>query len=236
MKNKTYLSTIILTAALLIGGTLSSASAAEEPHINVSASAVMELAPDTATINFEITGKGGSADQAVSDAAGKMTSVKRALLGLNILGDEITTASYHLAPVFDAKGRVCSYAAHNSVRIKLNDLKKLGAVIDKISAAGVEEITNISFDVSNKSSYRNTLLAQAVANAKEQAAAVATAGGRTLGKLLSANINNYNGYGRTYSNVMLMAKSADVEASPATTIEAEDITIRASVDTVFSMY
>ena len=83
--------------------------------------------------------------------------------------------------------------------------------------------------------YRNRLLAQAVENARQQAAVVANAGGRTLGKLLSANISTYSGgIERSYGNMKLMA-AADRAAAPETSIAAQEITIKASVDTVFAM-
>ena len=121
------------------------------------------------------------------------------------------------------------------MRIKLKDISKLGPVIDKISAAGVDTINNISFSVSSRELYRNKLLAQAVENARQQAAVVANAGGRTLGKLLSANISTYSGgMGRSYGNMKLMAAS-DRAVAPETSISAQEITIKASVDTVFAM-
>ena len=93
----------------------------------------------------------------------------------------------------------------------------------------------ISFSVSSRELYRNKLLAQAVENARQQAAVVANAGGRTLGKLLSANISTYSsGMGRSYGNMKLMAAS-DRAVAPETSISAQEITIKASVDTVFAM-
>lgn len=209
------------------------AEQAETPRISVSASAVIEVAPDTATLLFDVNGKGSDAGSAATASAAKMEGVRRALLGCGLTSGDVTTSSYTLSPDLDSKGKVTGYTARNSVKIKLTDITKLGSVIDKISGAGVDTISNVSFSVSNKSLYRNQLLAQAVENARQQAAVVANAGGRTLGKLLSANIASYNNFDRSYGNVML--KAAAAEAAPATNIAAEDITIRASVDTVFAM-
>lgn len=203
------------------------------PHISVSASAVVDVAPDTATVFFDVNGKGNDAATAASNAASKMENVRRVLLGLNLTSNDITTSSYTLYPDMDNKGKITGYTARNNVKIKLSDLSKLGTAIDKLSGAGVDSINNVSFSVSNKTLYRNQLLAQAVENARQQAAVVANAGGRTLGKLLSANISNYNNFERSYGNIMLKASAAD--AAPRTNIAAEDITIKASVDTVFAL-
>ena len=234
-KLKQMLCTLLTVCLLAIGSASAMAAQPDVPSISVSANATLEVAPDTAVISFDVNGRGRTAAEATNAAASKMDNVQRNLLGCNILGSDITTTSYTLYPDTDIKGKITGYTASNSVRIKLKDIAKLGPVIDKISAAGVDTINNISFSASNRELYRNRLLAQAVENARQQAAVVANAGGRTLGKLLSANISTYSGgMGRSYGNMKLMAAS-DRAVAPETSISAQEITIKASVDTVFAM-
>ena len=233
-KIKQMLCTLLTICLLAIGSASAMAAQPDVPSISVSANATIEVAPDTAVISFDVNGRGRTAAEATNAAAGKMDNVQRNLLGCNILGSDITTTSYTLYPDTDIKGKITGYTASNSVRIKLKDIASC-PVIDKISAAGVDTINNISFSVSNRELYRNKLLAQAVENARQQAAVVANAGGRTLGKLLSANISTYSGgMERSYGNMKLMA-AADRAAAPETSIAAQEITIKASVDTVFAM-
>lgn len=234
-KLKQMLCTLLTVCLLAIGSASALAAQPDVPSISVSANASIEVAPDTAVISFDVNGKGRTAAEATNAAASKMEGIRHNLLGCNILGSDITTASYTLYPDTDIKGKITGYTASNSVRIKLKDITKLGPVIDKISTAGVDTINNISFSVSSRDLYRNKLLAQAVENARQQAAVVANAGGRTLGKLLSANISSYSGgLERSYGNMKLMA-AADRAAAPETSIAAQEITIKASVDTVFAM-
>lgn len=234
-KLKQMLCTLLTICLLTIGSASALAAQPDVPSISVSANATIEVAPDTAVISFDVNGKGRTAAEATNAAASKMEGVRHNLLGCNILGSDITTTSYTLYPDTDIKGKITGYTASNSVRIKLKDIAKLGPVIDKISAAGVDTINNISFSVSSRELYRNRLLAQAVENARQQAAVVANAGGRTLGKLLSANISSYSGgMERSYGNMKLMA-AADRGAAPETSIASQEITIKASVSTVFAM-
>lgn len=234
-KLKKLFITLVMLCLTLIGSTTALAAAGEAPHISVSATASMEVAPDMATINFDVNGTGKTSGEATAASASKMEAVRRALLGCNILSEDITTSSYTLYPDLDTKGKTTGYTARNSLSIKVKDISKIGTVIDKISSAGIDRINNVAFDVANKSLYRNKLLAQAVENARQEAAVVANAGGCTLGKLISANINSYNNYPRSYGNIMLKAASADEAAAPATSIAAEVITLKANVDTVFAM-
>ena len=234
-KIKQMLCALLTVCLLAIGSASALAAQPDVPSISVSANATIEVAPDTAVISFDVNGKGRTTAEATNAAASKMEGVRHNLLGCNILGSDITIASYTLYPDTDIKGKITGYTASNSVRIKLKDIAKLGPVIDKISTAGVDTINNISFSVSSRELYRNKLLAQAVENARQQAAVVANAGGRTLGKLLSANISSYSGgLERSYGNMKLMA-AADRGAAPETSIAAQEITIKASVDTVFAM-
>lgn len=227
--------TLVMLCFTIIGSASAFAAESDAPHIAVSATASMEVAPDIAKINFDVNGAGSTASEAATASASKMEAVRRALLGCNILSDDIITTSYTLYPELNNKGKITGYTAKNSLTIKVKDIAKAGSVIDKLSSAGIDRINSVTFDVENKSLYRNKLLAQAVENARQEAAVVANAGGRSIGKLLSANINSYNNYPRTYGNIMLKAASADEAAAPSTNLVAESITLKASVDTVFLM-
>lgn len=234
-KLKKIFITLMMLCFTIIGSVSAFAAESDTPHIAVSATASMEVAPDIAKINFDVNGTGSTASEAAAASASKLEAVRRALLGCNILSDDIITTSYTLYPELNNKGKVTGYTAKNSLTIKVKDIAKAGSVIDKLSSAGIDRINNVTFDVENKSLYRNKLLAQAVENARQEAAVVANAGGRSIGKLLSANINSYNNYPRTYGNIMLKAASADEAAAPSTNLVAESITLKASVDTVFLM-
>ena len=227
----------LLVVCLTLVGGIGAWAEERTDCITVSASATMEVAPDTAYLYFAVEGRGANASDAVAGAANKMDSVRRALLGLNIVGDSVSTTSYNLNRSYDNKGRADGYIARNAVRVKVTDVAKVGDVIDKISGAGVDNISNISFSVSESSAYRNRLLAQAVENARQQAAVVANAGGRSLGKLASASIQNINDFERSYplAGNMLLKASADMSAGEATHIETQNIKLTASVETVFKM-
>lgn len=226
----------LLVMCLTMLGSVSALAAENIDRVTVNASATMEVAPDTAYVYFAVEGRGAKAADAVVEAANKMEAVRRSLLGLNIVGDSVSTTSYNLSRSYDNKGRADGYVAVNAVRVKVTDVSKVGGVIDKISGAGVDNISNINFTLSDSKGYRNQLLAQAVENARQQAAVIASAGGRSLGRLVSASIHNINGFERSYplaGNVLF--KTADMGVSEATHIETQNIKLTASVETVFAM-
>lgn len=227
----------LLVMCLTMLGSVSALAAEDSNRITVSANATMEVAPDTAYLYFAVEGRGSKAADAVSEAANKMEAVRRSLLGLNIVGQNVSTTSYSMNRSYDSKGRPDGYIAYNSVRVKVTDVEKVGDVIDKISGAGVDDISNITFALSNQDLYRNRLLAQAVENGRQQAAAVANAGGRTLGSLVAATIHNIGGFERNYPNTgnMFIKASADMAAGETTHIETQNIKLTASVQTIFGL-
>ena len=200
--------------------------------INVTASASMEVAPDMAYVLFTADGSGVSADLAAKEVSTKMDNVRRALLGLGILSNDIITQNYNTSAIYDTKGKVTGYKAENHIKVTVNDISKVGNVIDKITSAGINQLRGVTFTVKNKELYKNKLLAEAVANARNQANVVANAGGRSLGTLVSASFNSYTPIEKNVMRAVKMA--ADTSVAP-TVIEAGTINISVTVQTTFSM-
>ena len=210
------------------------AASPNENCITVNAGASMEVAPDFAYLHCNILGKGTTAVEATANAAQIINDVRHSLLGLNIVGEDIVNMSYNTHSTYDNKGKVTGYKAETSLRITVRELKKLGNVIDKITASGVNNINGITYTLSDKNLYRSMLLAKAVENARQQAAVVANAGGRTLGTLISASFSTVNQVERSAARPMLN-KTATADNNVPTQIEAKNITISVNVNTVFKL-
>ena len=215
-------------------GSVGALAAENDNRIAVSAGAVMEVAPDMAYVNFKASGEGATAAEAVNAAAKQMEAARRSLLGLNIVGQDIATVNYYTNAVFDAKGKRTGYTADNIVRVTVKDIAEVGAVIDKITGAGINDISSITFTLQDQSKYRSLLLAQAVENARQQAAIVANAGGRTLGRLIYASFSSVNYLERNMPRVMMNKMAMAADAAP-TEIEAKNISISVNVQTCFAL-
>lgn len=225
----------LLVFCLTLLGGAGALAAENDNRIAVSAGAIMEVVPDMAYINFTAKGEGNTAAEAVNAAAKQMEAARRSLLGLNIVGQDVATVNYYTNAVFDAKGKRTGYAAENIVRVTVKDITKVGAVIDKITGAGVSEVSSIAFTLQDKNLYRSRLLAQAVENARQQAAVVANAGGRTLGSLLSASFSSINYLERSVPRAVMLNKMAAGAEDAATEIEARNISISVNVQTCFAL-
>ena len=133
------------------------AASPNENCITVNAGASMEVAPDLAYLHCNILGKGTTAVEATANAAQIINDVRHSLLGLNIVGEDIVNMSYNTHSTYDNKGKLKGYKAETSLRITVRELEKLGNVIDKITASGVNNINGITYTLGDRNLYRSRI-------------------------------------------------------------------------------
>lgn len=230
---KSLLTIIAIVMCTSFYGTTAHAYDGSQEDIALSGSAQKEYAPDMAYVYFSIIGSGKTSEEAAADAANKAAAVKHALLVSGITSDALETTNYNMYPTYNDKEKIIGYRIDNSLKLRIDKLDKLGATIDKLAEAGVDTINYINYDLRNRKLFIKQLAGEAVQNARQQAQVLATAGGRSLGRMLHANLNTSYSTPRLYSN-MRTAKAADrVQAD--TVIETKDITLSANVDVVFAL-
>ena len=214
-------------------------SASERDSISVNGHAIAEVAPDMATLYGNLEKRAAAAETARDNLAKEMASFKRVLLGQMISGQDIKTIRYSLQPEFSYeknKRRLTGYVARADYKVKVNDLEKLGAVIDKSIGCNFT-VDRVEFGLKNRSLFEISLLEEAVANARSKAAVVARAGGRTLGHLIHASFSTMGDATRTVNRNMMMAKAAGMDAAEAVPTELDPgiITVDASLNLEFAL-
>lgn len=229
---KLFLLVVTLALTLFSFSAFAYNGAAED--ITLSAAAERKMSPDMADLNFTVLGQGATSQEAGAKAAMKAAEVKKALLRHALTSEQLKQVSYRINPVYNEKRKIVGYKANNSLKVRIEDITKLGDVIDTLTAAGVDNIGNIEYSLKNKEKYQDMLLQEAVLIAKGKAKIVAEAGGRTLGRMLTARINSYSVMPRMYN--LAAVKRADMvnEVQP-TVIEAQDVDLRADVEVVFAL-
>jgi uncharacterized protein YggE len=79
---------------------------------------------------------------------------------------------------------VSGYIANHRIRVKTEDLTKLGKLIDAAMEGGAAEMNGISYSSSRSDELRREAIAMAVKNAMDDAIAMAAAAGGKLGELI----------------------------------------------------
>lgn len=234
--------TSVLAAALLVFSVAGTnlAAAAEPNTIAVSGMAEQEVAPDMAYIDVGINVRADDAETARTQEAQIASQIRRALLGLAITDNDLQNTSYYLYQEYkvDRNGvrTADKYVLDSSIKVTVKDLDKLSHVIDNVVEAGATNISNITYALSTQNIIQRQLLATAVENARDKAAVVANAGSRTLGNMLSADINSFDGGTIVaYGTNKLRSTTNLAEDGVATKLSPGKIKLNARVQVVFSL-
>lgn len=234
--------TSVLAAALLVFSVAGTnlAAAAEPNTIAVSGMAEQEVAPDMAYIDVGINVRADDAETARNQEAQIASQIRRALLGLAITDNDLQNTSYYLYQEYkvDRNGvrTADKYILDSSIKVTVKDLDKLSQVIDNVVEAGATNISNITYALSTQNIIQRQLLATAVENARDKAAVVANAGSRTLGNMLSADINSFDGGTIVaYGANKLRSTTNLAEDGVATKLSPGKIKLNARVQVVFSL-
>lgn len=234
--------TSMLAAALLVFSVAGTnlADAAEPNTIAVGGMAEQEVAPDMAYVDLGITVRANDAETARAEEAKIAQQIRRSLLGLAITDNDLQNTGYYMHQEYkvdrDGKRTAGQYVLNSSVKVTVRDLDKLSQVIDNTVKAGVTNIDSVSYALSTQNIVQRQLLAAAVENAREKAVVVANAGSRTLGSMLSADINGFTG-GTIVAAGSNKLRSASVMAdgAEATELAPGKIKLNARVQVVFAL-
>ncbi|MDE2019266.1 MAG: SIMPL domain-containing protein [Patescibacteria group bacterium] len=200
--------------------------------------------PDVAEFSFQVITEGGS--NIASLQTQNTASVNKAIAFVKSQGvadKDIQTQYYNINPRYQTyncrtipetagtgavspsnvqpcpPSSIVGYTITQSIDVKMRDFSKIGSIMNGIVSAGANQVGSLSFTMDDPSSVQNQARANAIANAKAQAAVIAQAGGFKIGRLLSVQENNpYPIYAKAYG----MGGGAAMEsavAAPAPAIQ-----------------
>ncbi|HLN19168.1 MAG TPA: SIMPL domain-containing protein [Patescibacteria group bacterium] len=149
--------------------------------------------PDEANVNLGIqVDKAVTAQDALDQLNVKMTAVVSAVKGAGIPEEDIKTQNYNLYPNHDySQGRdfVSGYNASQNLVVKVRNVDKnkdlTSRVVSAANGAGVNNIGNISFTVSDMNAIRQKARVAAINDAKSKADELFKAAGVKPKKIVS---------------------------------------------------
>jgi uncharacterized protein YggE len=223
-----------LTIALpLVLGLPTFAARAEDtvkpPAVVVNGDAVVQAAPDRAFVTVAVESRDKNPTEAQGKTATAMAAVRKKLTSTGITDEQIRTVDYQLQLEFDYdKGHQTprDYLSRDAIEVRLDDVTKVGPLIDAAVAAGATAIGSVRFDLKERDSLERLALTRAVADARARADAAAAGAGTTVTAVLRVEEQRY--FAPPQPIPMLM-KTAAAEAAPPTTINAGQIELRAQV-------
>lgn len=214
-------------------------AAEERDSVTVTGSAVTEVEPDMAYVYLELSKEAPTAEEAREGVAVKLQSLKTVLLSAAVTGENARSTGYNLEPVYSFTGgkrKQIGFRALTTMKVEVENLERLSGLLDSSVTKAGASVSRVEFGLNNKNIVEQRLLQEAVANAKSKAELVASAGGRTLGVMVQANISSSGGDSHVIMNSpMLMAKMDGAEGGMPTELHQGTITVRSSVNLVFAL-
>lgn len=164
------------------------------PVLTVSGSGEARVAPDLATVRLGVIAQAATARAAQEQVSRTAGAVLDAIRKLGIKDEDIQTSGLSLSPLYSQgrpgseeesrAPRITGYQANNSVTIRVEDLTKVGPVIDAGLSAGANTLDGVDFGLRNDEAARAQALADAAGKARAKAQTLAKALGLTLGNVL----------------------------------------------------
>lgn len=235
---KSVLMIFALIEVMAVGAypAISSAEERDRNTITVQGSSSITVSPTIAYVSIGVTTFNKNAASAQSENAVKMDRVYKTLASLGIKKNKIKTVNYNISPRYDYKNNVATLAGYNvinSIRVTVNDLKKVSDVLDMTVKEGVNQSNSISFGVTDEERDRLYLqaLSQAVSNAKEKANTIAAAAGIAISKPANIIEGSSAHFVQPNYRAMDMAKMAS-ETAP-TPISEGELMIEANVTVIY---
>jgi uncharacterized protein YggE len=151
------------------------------PVLTVSGSGQARVAPDEATVRLGVLAQAPTAREAQERVNRIAGAILDAVRKLGIPAERIQTTGLNLGPQY-AQGRsgeqgprITGYQASNTVSILVDDLARVGPVIDSGLAAGANNLDGVEFGLRNDAAARAAALTDAVREARGKAEALAKA-------------------------------------------------------------
>jgi uncharacterized protein YggE len=200
----------------------------QPPAIVVVGTATVRAAPNRAFVTLAVESRDPNPGNAQRRNAAAMDAVFDKLKGAGLLPDALRTLSYELLEDFeyDTGKRISrGFLARNSIEVRLDELQRIGEIIDVATAAGANSVGGVRFDVKDRTAIEREALTRATADARSRAGAVAAGGAVRMGRIL--RIEERVGHGPPPAP--FLARAAQAEAAPETPILPGEIEVRAEV-------
>lgn len=200
------------------------------PVVVASGEATVKRAPDRAWLTVTVESRSKSPRDAQKLNAELMNAVLQKLRGAGLASDAIQTRAYELQPEYDyAGGRqtLRGYLARNSLDVRVDEIGRVGELIDLAVGAGATSVGGVRFDLKDRRGAEQDALRQAVEDARARAEAVAAGAGMTIERVV--RIEEHRAGMIPPPRPFMMAGRADVAAEAAPPIEPGELEIRAAV-------
>ncbi len=157
--------------------------------------------PDMAMLSLGVLRQAKTANEAMNKNNTAMAGILAALKNAGIAEEDLRTSNFSIRPQYKRYKKTSSnrqrlpeiigYTVSNQMSVKINDLNKLGEIIDMTVKLGVNTGGNIQFLNKNPAPFISKARQKAMENAITKAKTLTSAAGAKLGKILTITENSF---------------------------------------------
>ena len=231
LENMRCLVAVTLACAVPVSPASAQTPAAPVSSIRVTGDAKVTVRPDRVLIDIGVSTRAAQSQEAASQCARQVDAVLAAVRKATGPTVDLKTISYSLNPTYQyhPKGEeptITGYSALNVVQVTLDDLARIGTVIDTATQAGANYVQGIQFTLRDQDAVRAQALREAAMRARAQADVLAAALGLKVVRVLSAEESSPRVMPvRAYMG----AQRAAMATAAATPVEAGTLDVTADV-------
>ena len=209
---------------------------AEDRTLTVTGTATVRVNADRARVMLGVRTTAEDARKAAETNAEKMDLVLNALEEAGIPRENMTTDYYYVSALYDYSSyteeeRIRGYQVSNTLSVLVEDIDRVGAIIDIALSQGANTCDGVSFQSTGAGEAYDEALRAAIAEGRRKAALVAESCGKTLGDLVEISEN----YG-SYRGVSFKSAYAEEDAGAftSTSITSDGLDFSATVTMTFA--
>ncbi len=181
---------VLLSLAAAMPPALAQQAAPVLSSIRVTGDSKVTARPDRVQIDLGVTSRAAHSQEAATENARQVDAVLAAVKKAAGPAAVLKTISYALNPNYQyhtsgGEPSITGYTASNVVQVQLDDLARIGTVIDSATQAGANHVQGIQFTLRDQDAVRATALREAALRARAEAEVLAGALGLKVVRVLS---------------------------------------------------
>ncbi len=180
---------VIFMSQTIVGHSEAFAEASKARTITMTGRATIGATPDRVEITLGVSSKAETAKDALTLNNVNMNQIISTLKENGVEEKYILTSNFSIHADYQhfkdgRPAQVRGYNVSNTVRVQVQDVKKLGPLLDKVVSAGSNQVHGIRFYVSNADEIKDKARKKAVERARRKAELYTEAAGVELGKVM----------------------------------------------------
>ena len=159
----------------------------DQPVVITSGDGLVQAVPDRAWITISAESRAPSPREAQRKNAEAMKPVQDRLRAAGVPDEAIKTTAYDLQPDCDYSNNrrvLRGYVARNTIDVRIDNVDRVGELLDVAVTAGATSVQNIRFDLKDRDKVEREALRLAVADARARATAAAAGAGMSVDRII----------------------------------------------------